>query len=56
MTSETFDQSDEDIWHDPKKDNDKYKYNDTDNDKDDEETWPDPNKNNDKGKYKDKHI
>ena len=34
MTFETFDQSDEETWHDPKKDNDKDRYKDKDKDKD----------------------
>ena len=42
MTFETFDQGDEETWHDPKKDNDRYKYKDKYNDKD---------KDNDKDKY-----
>ena len=33
MTFETFDQSDEETWHDQKKDNDKDKDKDKDNDK-----------------------
>ena len=34
VSFETFDQSDEETWPDPKKDNDKDKYKDKDNDKD----------------------
>ena len=34
MTFETFDQSDEETWPDPKKNNDKDKYEDKGNDKD----------------------
>ena len=33
MTFQTIDQSDEETWHDPKKDNDKGKYKDNDKDK-----------------------